>query len=72
MAAQILHTVAEIAELWRVSKRFVYDEIHAGNLAAVDLSRSGEQGKLRVPESVADAYWADKFKVQPTQLRIVA
>ena len=44
-------TVAEVAELMRVSKMTVYRMVHAGELPAIRFGRS-----FRVPESaVADA-----------------
>lgn len=44
-------TVAEVAQLMRVSKMSVYRLIHAGDLEAVRFGRS-----FRVPERAVDAY----------------
>ncbi|AUZ87967.1 helix-turn-helix domain-containing protein [Arthrobacter sp. TmT3-37] len=44
-------TVAEVAELMRVSKMTVYRLVHAGDLPAVQFGRS-----YRVPESAVEAF----------------
>ncbi|BBE23893.1 hypothetical protein MN0502_27760 [Arthrobacter sp. MN05-02] len=44
-------TVAEVAELMRVSKMTVYRLVHAGDLPAVQFGRS-----YRVPESAVAAF----------------
>jgi len=44
-------TVAEVAELMRVSKMTVYRLVHAGDLTAVRVGRS-----LRVPEEAVQQY----------------
>jgi excisionase family DNA binding protein len=44
-------TVAEVAELMRVSKMTVYRLVHNGELPAVRVGRS-----FRVPEDAVDAY----------------
>lgn len=44
-------TVAEVAEIMRVSKMTVYRLIHAGELASVRVGRS-----FRVPEKAVKAY----------------
>ncbi|WP_431709984.1 helix-turn-helix domain-containing protein [Glutamicibacter uratoxydans] len=44
-------TVAEVAEMMRVSKMTVYRLIHAGDLPAVQFGRS-----YRVPENAVEAY----------------
>jgi excisionase family DNA binding protein len=44
-------TVAEVAELMRVSRMTVYRLVHSGELAAVRVGRS-----YRVPEHVMHAY----------------
>lgn len=49
-------TVAEVAELMRVSKMSVYRLIHAGDLEAVRFGRN-----FRVPESAVHAYLRDSY-----------
>jgi excisionase family DNA binding protein len=44
-------TVAEVAEIMRVSKMTVYRLVHNGDLPAVRVGRS-----FRVPEAAVDAY----------------
>ncbi|WP_417220006.1 helix-turn-helix domain-containing protein [Arthrobacter sp.] len=44
-------TVAEVAEMMRVSKMTVYRLVHAGDLPAVRFGRS-----YRVPETAVEAY----------------
>lgn len=46
-------TVAEVAELMRVSKMTVYRLVHGGDLPAVRVGRS-----FRVPQDALDAYLA--------------
>lgn len=50
-------TVAEVAELMRVSKMTVYRLVHAGSLAAVRVGRS-----FRVPEHAVQDYLATTFR----------
>ena len=50
-------TVAEVAELMRVSKMTVYRLVHAGDLAAVRVGRS-----FRVPEHAVHAYLREAFQ----------
>ena len=49
-------TVAEVAELMRVSKMSVYRLIHSGELEAVRVGRS-----FRVPEQAVNAYLEGAF-----------
>lgn len=49
-------TVAEVAELMRVSKMTVYRLVHAGDLTAVRVGRS-----FRVPEEAVHAYLRDAY-----------
>ena len=49
-------TVAEVAEVMRVSKMTVYRLVHAGTLPAVRVGRS-----YRVPRSAIDDYLRDAF-----------
>lgn len=50
-------TVAEVAELMRVSKMTVYRLVHSGELAAVRVGRS-----FRVPEHAVHAYLREAFQ----------
>jgi excisionase family DNA binding protein len=50
-------TVAEVAELMRVSKMTVYRLVHSGELTAVRVGRS-----FRVPEHAVHAYLRDAFR----------
>jgi excisionase family DNA binding protein len=49
-------TVAEVAELMRVSKMTVYRLVHSGELTAVRVGRS-----FRVPEHAVHAYLGNAF-----------
>ena len=49
-------TVAEVAELMRVSKMTVYRLVHGGTLPAVRVGRS-----FRVPEQAVHDYLRDSF-----------
>lgn len=49
-------TVAEVAEIMRVSKMTVYRLVHNAELPAVRVGRS-----FRVPESAVDAYLRDSY-----------
>lgn len=49
-------TVAEVAQVMRLSKMSVYRLIHAGDLEAVRFGRS-----FRVAEKAVDAYLRDSF-----------
>lgn len=49
-------TVAEVAELMRVSKMTVYRLVHGGTLPAVRVGRS-----FRVPEQAVNDYLRDSF-----------
>jgi excisionase family DNA binding protein len=50
-------TVAEVAELMRVSKMTVYRLVHSGELAAVRVGRS-----FRVPEQAVHTYLRQAFQ----------
>jgi excisionase family DNA binding protein len=50
-------TVAEVAELMRVSKMTVYRLVHSGELTAVRVGRS-----FRVPERAVHAYLRQAFQ----------
>jgi excisionase family DNA binding protein len=50
-------TVAEVAELMRVSKMTVYRLVHSGDLTAVRVGRS-----FRVPERAVHAYLREAFQ----------
>jgi excisionase family DNA binding protein len=50
-------TVAEVAELMRVSKMTVYRLVHSGELTAVRVGRS-----FRVPEHTVHAYLREAFQ----------
>ena len=50
-------TVAEVAELMRVSKMTVYRLVHSGELTAVRVGRS-----FRVPEHVVHTYLREAFR----------
>lgn len=56
MTAEILYPVAEVADLWRCSRRHVYDEINRGLLRTVNLGHG--RAKTRIPASALDAYVA--------------
>ena len=49
-------TVAEVAQVMRVSKMTVYRLVHAGDLPAVRVGRS-----FRVPEQAVHSYLRDSF-----------
>ncbi len=49
-------TVAEVAEIMRVSKMTVYRLVHSGELPAVRVGRS-----FRVPEAAVDSYLRNAF-----------
>jgi excisionase family DNA binding protein len=50
-------TVAEVAELMRVSKMTVYRLVHSGELTAVRVGRS-----FRVPDHAVHAYLREAFQ----------
>jgi excisionase family DNA binding protein len=50
-------TVAEVAELMRVSKMTVYRLVHSGDLTAVRVGRS-----FRVPEHAVHTYLREAFQ----------
>ncbi len=50
-------TVAEVAELMRVSKMTVYRLVHSGELTAVRVGRS-----FRVPEHAVHSYLREAFQ----------
>lgn len=50
-------TVAEVAELMRVSKMTVYRLVHSGDLSAVRVGRS-----FRVPEHAVHTYLREAFR----------
>ncbi|HET6212607.1 MAG TPA: helix-turn-helix domain-containing protein [Micromonosporaceae bacterium] len=50
-------TVAEVAELMRVSKMTVYRLVHSGELTAVRVGRS-----FRVPEHAVHGYLREAFR----------
>jgi excisionase family DNA binding protein len=50
-------TVAEVAEVMRVSKMTVYRLVHSGELIAVRVGRS-----FRVPEHAVHAYLREAFQ----------
>ncbi len=50
-------TVAEVADLMRVSKMTVYRLVHSGDLTAVRVGRS-----FRVPEHAVHAYLREAFQ----------
>ncbi len=50
-------TVAEVAELMRVSKMTVYRLVHSGDLSAVRVGRS-----FRVPEHAVHTYLREAFQ----------
>ena len=52
-------TVAEVAELMRVSKMTVYRLVHSGELSAVRVGRS-----FRVPEQAVQEYLRGAFSEQ--------
>jgi len=54
MAAEEMHTVAELAKAWRCSNNFIYDLISAGKLRSVNLTDS--RAKTRVPASAVREY----------------
>ncbi len=49
-------TVAEVAEVMRVSKMTVYRLVHSGDMPAVRVGRS-----FRVPQDALDAYLATSY-----------
>jgi len=57
-------TVAEVAELMRVSKMTVYRLVHAGDLTAVRVGRS-----LRVPEEAVHEYLREALPVREDAAR---
>lgn len=56
--AEILYPVAEVAEMWRCSKDYVYDLVARGELITVPLSSSKarSRAKIRIPESSLTAF----------------
>ncbi|MGO3153128.1 MAG: helix-turn-helix domain-containing protein [Galactobacter sp.] len=56
-------TVAEVADVMRVSKMTVYRLVHSGELPAVQFGRS-----YRVPENAVEAYLGSA-QIDPTQIR---
>lgn len=56
-------TVAEVAEIMRVSKMTVYRLVHNGELPAVRVGRS-----FRVPEAAVDTYLRGSY-IDPGQQR---
>lgn len=64
MAAEEMHTVAELAKAWRCSKNFIYDLISDGKLRSLNLTDS--RAKTRVPAS-AVAEYLDKQTRQPVR-----
>jgi excisionase family DNA binding protein len=59
LEAERLYSVLALAELWSVSKHYVYREIAAGRLAAVQLGR-GDRSKLRIPASAAERWLRER------------
>lgn len=57
-----LYSVAQLAELWDVSRQYVYDEIAAGRLAVVQLS-NGDRDKSRV-SAIEAARWIAERTMQ--------
>ena len=57
-------TVAEVAEIMRVSKMTVYRLVHNAELPAVRVGRS-----FRVPEAAVDAYLRGSY-IEPGQQRL--
>lgn len=55
MSTEPLHTVAELAARWRVSKMTVHRLVDDGTLPALRIGRS-----IRIPRSAALAYEAGK------------
>ncbi len=55
-------TVAEVAEIMRVSKMTVYRLVHNGELPAVRVGRS-----FRVPEAAVDTYLRGSYVDHDTQ-----
>ncbi|MGO1319201.1 MAG: helix-turn-helix domain-containing protein [Galactobacter sp.] len=56
-------TVAEVADVMRVSKMTVYRLVHSGELPAVQFGRS-----YRVPENAVEAYLGSA-QIDPAQFR---
>jgi excisionase family DNA binding protein len=56
-------TVAEVADVMRVSKMTVYRLVHSGELPAVQFGRS-----YRVPENAVEAYLGSA-QIDPMQVR---
>lgn len=56
LAGMTFLTVAEVAELMRVSKMTVYRLVHAGTLPAVQVGRS-----FRIPEQAVHDYLRDSY-----------
>jgi len=56
LAGMSFMTVAEVAEVMRVSKMTVYRLVHAGTLPAVRVGRS-----FRVPEKAVHEYLDDAY-----------
>lgn len=55
-AEQKFFTVAEVAQIMRVSKMTVYRLVHSGEMPAIRVGRS-----FRVPESAVTDYLRDSF-----------
>lgn len=66
MSVEVLHTVAELAKAWRVSKTYIYDLITRGELVATNIGRG--RAKIRVSASAVEAYQRHKARaVTPPQ-----
>lgn len=52
-----LYSVADLARLWSVSRDYIYDEITAKRLPAVQLG-NGDRNKLRISATDAAAWIA--------------
>ena len=53
-------TVAEIAEMWRVSKMTIYRMVHAGDLPAFRVGYS-----FRIPRAATEAFHPDPVNPDP-------
>lgn len=67
MAAEEMHTVAELAKAWRVSPTYVYELISSGELPATNLGHG--RAKIRVSETAVAEYLASKTTRAPRRLK---
>lgn len=60
VASEVLHTVAEVAEMWRCSDDTIYRLIAAGRLRSCDIGTG--RAKTRVPASALAEFVAGRMR----------